>query len=81
MFESPDLTDLAFLRIKGFQVVPTVRRGALQFFEADLPVDQAEKLLCSAEREFLSRFQTEWRRLRREIDRLAAQSGNGGSRR
>lgn len=78
MFESPDLTDLAFLALKGFRVVPSVRRGSLQFFEVDLPAGQAERLLASPERQLVGHFWEEWRKLRREIDRL--QGGNGARR-
>jgi hypothetical protein len=78
MFESPDLPDLAFLAIKGFRPTPTVRRGSLQFFQIDLPAEDAERLLASAERVLFTRFFEEWRRLRRCVDRM--RDGEGARR-
>lgn len=78
MFESPDLPDLAFLALKGHRATPSARRGSLQFFEADLPAADAERLLASAERQLFTRFFEEWRRLRRVVDR--ARDGDGGRR-
>lgn len=74
-FESPDLTDLAFLSFKGFPAVPSARRGSLVFFSVNIPVDEAERLLASRERELIGRFQAEWRRLRRQIDVVLSEGG------
>lgn len=68
MFETCDLSDLAFLSLKGFPAVPTARRGNLVFFSVNLPSDEAERLLQSPEREFVGRFHQAFRRLRRTID-------------
>jgi len=77
-FESPDLTDIAFLAARGFRPTPTARRGSLLFFEVPLSEQEAERLLASPEREFIGRVFSEWRRLRREID---LGNGGGGARR
>jgi hypothetical protein len=78
MFESPDLPDLAFLAVKGHRAAPSVRRGSLQFFAVDLPAEDAERLLASAERELFTRFFGEWRRLRRCVDQM--RDGEGARR-
>ncbi len=76
MFETPDLTDLAYLASQGYQLAPTVRRGHLVFFRVDIPTEEAERLLRSPERELVGRFHQAFRRLRREID-LFPQSQGG----
>lgn len=78
MFETPDLTDLAFLALKGYQPVPTARRGHLVFFEVPISPDEANRLLNSPERDLVARFHQAFRRLRRTIDLFPA---NGGGQR
>ncbi|HLG43668.1 MAG TPA: hypothetical protein VI337_01495 [Nitrospirales bacterium] len=77
MFETPDLTDLAFLATQGYQLTPTVRRGHLVFFSVDIPADDAERLLRSPERELVGQFHQAFRRLRREIDLFQGKLGGG----
>ena len=67
-FETPDLTDLAFLALKGYQPTPSVRRGNLVFFRVDIDPEEAERLLRSPERQFAGQVHQAWLRLRRVVD-------------
>jgi len=67
-FETPDLLDLAYLALKGYQPTPSVRRGNLVFFQVDIDPDEAERLLRSPERQFTGQFHQAWLRLRRAVD-------------
>lgn len=67
-FETPDLLDLAFLTLKGYQPTPSVRRGNLVFFTVDIPPDEAERLLQTPERQLAGQYHQAWLRLRRAVD-------------
>ncbi len=75
MFETPDLTDLAFFTLHGYRLTPTIRRGNLVFFQVDIDPEEAERLLRSPERELVGRFHQAFRRLRREIDLFPQSQG------
>ena len=67
-FETPDLLDLAYLTMKGYQPNASARRGSLVFFTVDIPPEEAERLLRSPERQLVGQYHTAWLRLRRAVD-------------
>jgi hypothetical protein len=71
MFESSCLTDLAFLRYRGYAITQVKARGNLVLFSVNINEAQAEDLLRSPGRHTCMAFTSAWR----EVDRVLAAEG------